>query len=360
MKREFLYIAAVALIFTACSKQEDPADSPEPQSMVIGFNADVEQNKAGLVYNDFVVGDVLGVMGYEVRTSTWQDDEYPTLMHNASLTKQDVDGAINYVYNPQKYWSDAPYKARFFGYYPHSSAVESGTVTPSPITTAGYPYVTVVLGGSKQPIDFLAAQTALVSNNDNANVKLAFKHQLSKLIFKVKATGLGEGLNSGDTRKMYINALMIKNIQNKAVFQFDGTAAIGQWRDHSTEAVDATSGATINTSSIFTEVGTDWQDLLDPRGTAGQDSYLLMIPQQYDNVELSVISTIERLNPNGGCEDHIIATKRIPLSVNWEAGKVYTYYIEFAFSEVKEGDLILTMNVQDWVTGHEINTEIGN
>lgn len=366
MKNNIFYAITIAgLIATSCT-EKSYIDDIVTEPAVINFEAQLgRQTRAGYLDQNsgFSDGDVIGVFGYQKNaTAPWANNELPLLMHNITLTRQTFDdgtsSVVNYVYYPQRLWPNLPNKARFFAYYPHNSSVTTGAITPSPETHAGYPYVEVALGLSHTPIDFVTAQTDLMDRTAGTTgdgVTFTFGHRLSKLFFKVKASGLSTGLGAEETRKMYINQLAVKNIYNKAKYTFyDGTVPInGAWSEHTTAEIDATSGATLLSNSIMAEVGETYQDLIDPHGLG---AYLLMIPQISDNIEIEVIYTVERLNKSGGCEDHLIVTRRFPVSVNWQSGKVYTYYLEFGFLEINESAIKLSLSVADWIAGgYDIN-----
>lgn len=343
MTKIVLITAIVATVLSACSPSDELIATERVGT--IGFTARVAQTRLSFVETGFTDGDVIGVMGYEIAASgEWQNNETPDVMHDVQLMRQTYEGVANYAYQPLRMWPDAPSKARFFAYYPHSSSVATGTITPSPASFGGYPYVAVALGVSPEPIDFLVAQTDAISNGANQDIALNFTHQLAKLKFRVKATGLETGV-LGDERRAYLSQLKIKNAFNKSVYVFDASGGYWDTTQNAVEGLDAVSGATLKISPAFVPMANDWEDLIDPYGVG---SYLLMIPQTVAHIELEVEYIIEQVKAEGGYENRIVSTKKIPISVDWKAGQEYTYFIEFAFSEIKGDNLQVGFTVTNW------------
>lgn len=352
MRKTYLIAATLAAVLSSCSKSDESVLQGGVAGP-IGFTSRMAHSRAGYVESGFADGDVIGVLGYEIPApGVWQNSETPDVMHDARLVRQTYEGIANYVYHPLRMWPDAPSKARFFAYHPHSSSVVAGAITPSPASLGGYPYVKVILGFSADPIDFLVAQTKEIVNGTNERVALNFSHRLSKLKFKVKASGLETGV-AGDERRVYLSQLKIKNAFNQSVYVFDADGGAWDEAQSRVEGLDAVSGATLKVSPIFAPLSSDWEDLIDPYGIG---AYLLMIPQRRAYVELEVLYTLERVT-EGGLDERVVSTQSIPISVDWKPGQEYTYYLEFAFSDIKGDGLHIGFTIADW-EGREVSTEI--
>lgn len=346
MKTNKLILILLSIVFFSCSEKQEGGELPSGPP--IRFNADVEISKSAFVEGStFADGDEIGVLGYQLPDGVWANNVTPELMYNSRLIKV---ASGSYRYDPMVSWPLIG-KVKFFAYYPHSSFATAGAVTPSPVFNQDYPHVTVVLGKSDDPIDFLTAESDPKGYAETTNgvVNFTFKHRLAKIQYQAKVIELD------NTHNLYINRLRVRNIYNKAVFQFDDTG--GQWTNAGNESIpDAISGATLKLQPTASAVDkNDFKDLIMSNGTS---AYVLMLPQTYDNSELEITYTLEYLKPEGGCEYHIMGTKTIPFSIDWKQGKVYTYQLEFAFKEVSGIQVGLNFSVKDWVERTPIDTEI--
>ncbi len=346
--KQILWAALCIAALTGCSKENDTDRGPR----MISF--DVQQRvqqytRADYIEKDtFAMNDRIGVLGYALPTGSWTGSETPALMYNSELTKI---ASKTFRYNPMVPWPSTG-KVCFFAYYPYSASVTEGIITPSPLTQSGYPSVTVVLGKSEEPIDFMTGTIAATDYaTSGGTINFRFNHRLSKLLFKAKAPKLVK-----DTL-LYINSLRIRNVYNKATYNFSKET----WSDPGNESTtDAVSGATLKFNSATQAVGSaDYTDLL---AASKNEAYILMLPQTYPNTELEIGYTLEFLKSAGGCEYHVVGTKTFPIAVDWEMGKVYIYRFEFTLSEVSGIDVKVKVmretSDSEWKEETLVDTEI--
>ena len=366
MRSKLIGIMFLTASLISCSKEGDNQGKVSDKH-IINFNAGITnkyddgiatgRSSSYQEADTFAVGDRIGVLAFTHPSGDWQGTETPSFMYNSELTKIEKE---TFRYNPMTAWPTVG-KVSFFAYYPYSEAVTQGIITPSPVSHAGYPSVTVVLGKSSEPIDFMTAQkemTNFAANNQGA-IRFTFAHRLAKLYFQSRFI-----CDEKDTH-LYINSLKIKNVYNKAVYTFmDATAGMGNWTDHGNEStVDAVTGATIqmNSSPHAVSENEEYKDILLPsKSDANARAYVLMLPQEYPNAELEIGYMIRYLKSDGGCEYDVMGTKTLPITVKWEMGQVYTYQFEFVFVDILGIDVKVNIlnNDAEWVDKN-ISTEMG-
>lgn len=342
-------LAAVTLL-SACNKSE--IDTPHALT-AIGFDATQEAiTRASSVLAE---GASFGVLAYNCPNDYFYSDlSLPDLLYNARVERYVSEGAAGYRYLPSANWPSVG-KVVFAAYYPHSSSVAAGSITPTPFTQTGAPSFTIELGREKGPIDFATSvvgpiqQTTGIDDppgtpaRSNSYVNFNFTRHMSYISFRAKA------VNMEPNTRLFISYLTIKNVPKKGLFRMEDES----W---TTDEVDATSGATLNlTSSSFPISETAFTDLVRLNTTT--PVAISVFPYQSEEVELNIIYTLEYLLPSGGCEYYIIGTKRIPLSAHWQAGKQHIYDLEFAFNEVFGDKVNFDITVTPWKTT-DVNTSI--
>lgn len=337
----------VFLLLAACSKEE-PIVNPD-NSPAIGFRTD----GVGAITRVAVPideGATFGVLAYTCPTGTFDPINHtPNLLYNARVEKYVSEGVTTgYIYNPTVHWP-ATGKVQFAAYYPHSSSLAAGTITPSPFTSVGLPKFTVVMGLERGSVDFATSVVgpigAVVSGSDPADtpartdnyVNFTFKRHMSYISFRAKA------INIPANTRMFIHQITLHNIYRKGTYNLT-SASTDKWEDR---GIDGTTGATLSIASIGVPVSsTDFKDIVNPNSTTGVT--LSVIPQTYDNVEITVLYSIEYLKPDGGCEHSVVASKTIPMTVDWQEGKQHIYDIEFAFNEVYGENALFHFTVKPW------------
>lgn len=351
------------LLAVSCSKEETSYLHLPTGTHPVTFTSDGVTSRADALpqpdagYEFFPEGSSIGVFAYTLPDGVFdEDNSTPDLLYNASLTKLPTGG---YLYNPVAHWP-ASGKVRFAAYYPCSHSLEPGTITVTPFTASGLPEITVDLKKTKGKLDFSVAvldPIAPIAGTDpvgtptrnDYSVNFRFKRKISELFFRARVVDIPLLTN------LYINAISIKNIYTKGVYNMKSDS----WSY--AQDVDGVSGATIafgssgtpvNTEGVFTDIISPGNETLDNR-----ESSLVMFPQTYENVELSILYTLEYLKADGGCEYRIIGTKKIPISIKWEAAKMYVYDLEFGFYEILGEKVPFKLTVKDWVK-KEIGTTI--
>lgn len=347
------------LLAVSCSKEQNMV--PEGKH-VIEFTSDGVASRADVApkldqgYELFPDGSSMGVFAFTLPDGIFDDENStPNLMYNSSLTKLTTGG---YLYNPVAHWPEKG-KVRFAAYYPYSGSLTPGVITVTPYTAAGLPDITLDLEKSKGKIDFSVAvlePIAPIATTDPAGsvvrndyqVNFRFKRKISELFFRARVVNIDPLTN------LYLNAISIKNIYTKGVYSMKSDT----WSYP--QNVDGVSGATITFGSAGTPVSNnDFIDIIAPgnEGLDNRENSLAMFPQTYENMELNIVYTLEYMKSEGGCEYRIIGTKRMPISIEWEAGKMYVYDLEFGFYEIVGEKIPFKLTVKDWEK-KEIGTTI--
>lgn len=288
----------------------------------------------GPAYEQFEDGAMLGVFAY---TANADDGTYttPDLLYNGTLTKQTLEGLVSYQCNPAAHWPTTG-KAMFAAYYPYNGSVAEGSITLSPQSSPGLPLISLELGKESGKIDFCVATagpltpapdasspTDIVEREENY-VNFIFHRKLAEVVFRGKTTNLN------DLTKLYINAVRIRNVHKAGTYDLNTDT----WS--TSDNVDAVSGATIKMATGGSPMPDDKFDyIINPGSANASDASIVMIPQEYDNVEFEITYTLEYLKPSGGCEYRIVGTKRTPLTVEWKPGYRYYYDLEFGFYEAE-------------------------
>lgn len=344
------------LPITGCS-EENSSEQPEA-APAIQFTTQGIPTTREITYEEFSDGTVLGVFAYRSGDEDGSINQ-PDLLYNGSLTRTTTEGLVSYQSNPAVHWPSATGKVYFAAYSPHNSSVAAGTILLSSSIWAGKPEFTIELGIEHQKLDFAVAEVGPIPPTyDSANpkdtivrksnyVNFRFNRKLSEVVFRAKTT------NINDLTRLYINSVTIKNIYKKGIYKMETKS----W-DLSAENVDGVTGATLKLSNSGSPVPeNEFGYIMNPSATSARGASVVMIPQKYNNVELDVAYTIEYLKATGGCEYRIIGTKKVPLTVDWQPGRLYVYDLEFGFFEAEGEKTNFSFQVSEWIN-KDISTDI--
>lgn len=180
-KKLFLgLLAAAAVSFTAC--QKDEVISEMPQDEAIGFGTYVgrdAQTKASVIDETALGTQGLGVFAYYTGTSDYASTTKPEFMYNEKVY---VEGG-NWKYDNIKYWPGNSEQVSFFAYAPYVRAKDAKITALPAADVAGDPTIgfTVPATVSEQ-IDLLYATPVTDVYQDL--VTLNFNHALSRIGFK--------------------------------------------------------------------------------------------------------------------------------------------------------------------------------
>ncbi|MBR1950135.1 MAG: fimbrillin family protein [Bacteroidales bacterium] len=263
-KKLFLgLLAAAAVTFTAC--QKDEVINEVPQDQAIGFGTYVgrdAQTKASVTdLNAMKLGpyEGFGVFAYYTGNTDYDNSATSAFMHNVN-----VDYSTSWSYTNPKFWpgKTEDYKISFFAYAPFN---KSGITVPSgPIT--GDPTINFTTPEMANQYDLLYATPVKNTyyNDDtkieDGTVKFTFGHALSRI-----------GLKAATARTDY--KVTISSVVIKGKFKKSGTLNLntGNW-DNNTAAGDETS-YTLNTFTNATNLSNTGGVAITPI-----DQYLMIIP----------------------------------------------------------------------------------
>ena len=352
-------VACALLLATSCANEEipSPTDGPAITFLSDGVTSRADETpfpEAG--YELFPDGAVMGIFAYTLSDGVFdENNSTPDLLYNASLTKLTTGG---YLYNPMAHWPVGG-KVRFAAYHPHSGSLAPGAITLTPSTVSGLPEITLDLNKVTDKVDFSVAVlepiAPLISNDppgtparNDYQVNFRFKRKISELFFRAKVVDMPPLIN------LYINMISVKNIYTKGIYNMKKE----QWSYP--EDIDGLTGATIALGASGTRVDkNDFIDIISPgnEGLTNRANSVVMLPQTYDHMELDIIYTLEYMKSEGGCEYRIVGKKKMPLSIAWEPGKMYSYDLEFNFNGIVGEQIPFRVSVKDWEK-KEIDTTI--
>ena len=348
MRKIVLGLAAMALIFTSCSKDETTAvNSSNPDA--IGF--EMSTGIARATSNNLVSlqGDAAGFGVYAVGSTTPALIANQGYKWNTTDTKWEWDGTPNM-------WPAATsgeYPISFYAYYPKAGV----TLAAGALTNA----YTVAATAAAQ-VDYLAAnQLAVASRPSSSNVALAFKHILSKIDFKVAV---------GADMTVKVQSIAIKNVGNAGTFNF-ATLAWSAAPTTFTSGYDYLSTAkpaqSYTTTAGTAVTGTSGSLMLMPQNISTRTAWdptasgaVAPVAQAYIEVVYRVVGTSSGDDVVGYTEaqDHpnystgspylpvpaadspLFVKVGYPLPTNWLMSSAYTYTIYLGDPDASGGNLI--------------------
>lgn len=335
MKKKLFFglLAAAAVSFTAC--QKDEVISEVPQDQAIGFGTYVgrdAQTKADIT-NEGAMEDTdyagFGVFAYYTASEVYANTFTHDFMNN-----QPVKWDSKWDYNPKKYWPGGTNKVSFFAYAPYTDVTSTPTEN---ITSFGYentdngnPTLNFsVANNVNNQIDLLYAtpKTDLTSGK----VDFVFNHALSRIGFKVKT--------SNDQYRITVTEITLT-----ANFNNSGTLNLstGYWSNESS----GNRAYTLNSFTPANITSTDGEEI-----SAGQ-GYAMVIPTDLTSTKIQIRVTYEYQSKVSATQ-WSSAVEKIQsgsVGVDLEKGNAYTFVLT-----LDPGTAIVfdVTNVTDWSTPTE-------
>ncbi|MDR1503826.1 MAG: fimbrillin family protein [Prevotella sp.] len=298
-KFKLLSLAIIALLFAACSNDDDTDSSGNRKAITfntsIGGTVTSQAKASGSSWDS---GDAIGVY---MKTGTGLSN----IVGNGANKKYTTPGTGNF--SPATTNADALYypedgnNVDFIAYYPYTASIVNNVYK-----------VDVTTQSSQEAIDLLYSGNASGLNKNNTTANLNFEHQLVKIVFTVNA---GNGITSlGDLK------VTLKNTNTKADFALD-TKTLSEADSKADIALKMTTGAQQATAEGI---------ILPSTSTAGR---------------------IVTFTTSQG-----VFTWEVPSTVVFEAGKKNSYNVEL---KLGGGNGVFSNGtITDWGTGSSENIVI--
>lgn len=332
MKKKLLLglLAAAAVSFTACQKNE--VISEMPQDNAISFNTYLgrgAQTKGSIVEIDQLEAQGFGVFAYYTANTTYPNDNTayaPSFMNNEKVSFESSE----WKYTNTKYWpgnSDA-YKVSFFAYAPYTE-IGNGPAPTKNITAFGTTGTGENTGKGDATLSFTVANTVSEQvdllyatpvkdrwNGDisiqnptytEQKVKFTFNHALTRIGFKVKTARADYRVNiSSITLEGDFNTVGILNLNT------------GAWSEEDNES---TSDSYELSFSTATNINSTEGIAID-----ANEGYVMTIPTNFtsNNLSVTVNYTYEYNVSSGVWAAPVNDEKTGTVSTNFEKGKAYT------------------------------------
>lgn len=210
--KNYLIIATAALIFAACSNNEnelvDGTDGPVP----VEFRASVGVTETRAIDQTWSATDAIGI--FMVKTGESLVPEY--ISEGAENIRYVVDAtSTSGAFTPDGttiYYPMDDSKVDFYAYYPQ------GSVTKEETTTHYLYAINVASQANQEALDLLYSNDVKGKKKTDKTAALHFKHQLCKVILTVEP---GTGVSAGD-----ISGLTVKVNAQNTTSTFNLTAGI--------------------------------------------------------------------------------------------------------------------------------------
>lgn len=389
-KKLFLgLMAAAAVSFTACQKDEVlnevPQDQPIEFGTYVGRGALTKVNTS--IDN---VGELaekhFGVFAYYTQTGNYSITESPiNFMYNQEVKGTASNATYNWTYSPVKYWPNNPgEKISFFAYAPFDINGGADNITAIELqatNSTGDPKVTyIVQEDCNKHVDLVYSKSNnidLTKQTIEGTVKFDFAHALSRIGFSAQilndivaddktgenndneSTNENNAIKTGETTVTIEEIELIGKFTKKSVLNLNG----GTWEDVDNLTED---NFTITNTNLYNYKTSSTNTLatktsLNTNGEAADKGFLMVIPQYFDGssedkalqirVKYTVKTTDENLN--GG---YSIITNNItsaPFSINFKQGNAYNFHLQLGLTSVK-----LSATVSTWEDGGDIAVNV--
>lgn len=344
MKKIVLGLAAMALIFASCSKDEATSTNNNiANPNAVGFEMGTGKiSRATSSTLTTLEGDAAGIGVYATYKST--PVQY---INNIPYIYDDTESKWGWNGNDQLWPDAADYPINFYAYHP-----KSGTTLTSALT---YEYT---VGAVASQVDYLAAnKTGITIKPSNAKAALDFKHIMSQIKFQV---AVGTGVTAE------VQSIAIRNVGNKATFNYatmawNAAPAAGSYTNSyqyatvakvannsftATTAADVTgdNGALILMPQDLRSLG--W-DAAHATGAPTTQTYIEVVYRVYetatgkDIVGFTDATDHPKYTELSGTTTGALYVKvGYGLPTNWEKNKSYTYILHLGDPEFDGGKLI--------------------
>lgn len=332
MKKKLLLglLAAAAVSFTACQKNE--VISEMPQDNAISFNTYLgrgAQTKGSIVEIDQLKAQGFGVFAYytgQTTMSAYASDPgipaTPNFMNNVKVTHKDWNQAEDdnpnnntWGYENIKYWPNTSGdKISFYAYGPYDNSENAIT-----IDVAGKkPVLTYTVDNdisNHMDVLFAPAQEDQTKTDDPIN--FVFAHALSRIEFEVKTA-------ADYTSNATIN---LSNVSLSGAIYPSGTLALGG------STVDWTEAAAVSKTFSITDTRAITSAPRTVETDAGTTDYIMIIPQNFtsNNLTLSVTYTVQYTDPSQTITNTVT---KDDVAINFEQGKAYKIIIKVGMDAV--------------------------
>lgn len=365
-KKLFLgLMAAAAVSFTACQKDEVlnevPQDQPIEFGTYIGRDA---QTKASVINLDALKEKGFGVFAYYTGQNSYDEaNSTPNFMYNEQITWS----TNAWTYNPVKYWPNNPNdKVSFFAYAPYAATNNDSKIKFNLVdadTKGDFEVKYVIPETVTEQIDLLYANNNNINKTKQSitgNINFQFKHALSRVGFKVESVidevnnqNNGATPDTDNQNKDYIatNATIVKVEEvelianNKFFASGDLNLNGGTWtktyadRTHASYKLGSS-----NFEATVADNVTKSAQLLNKA-----DSYMMLIPANLtdatEGIKIRVkytVTTTDAKLPNGKSEIVNDITSE-SFAFNFDQGKAYNFVLHLGMTSVK-----LTADVEGW------------
>ena len=339
-KKLFLgLLAAAAVSFTAC--QKDEVISEMPQDNAIGFGTYVgrdAQTKATSINNAASLQTAsttngFGVFAYYTENSSWDGESSkfnPNFMNNINV-KYNTD----WTYNPLRYWPKSGNDViSFLAYYPYKEGTVLKSTKEGDVTTYSTKIDFELNDNIKEQVDLM--YHSIYENTDNLNngvqnqvddVSFNFAHALSRIGFKV-TTGNVTNTNTNITINKV--TLSFTNSGNKGIYtsgELDIKA--GTWacvtkvqKDFVWSATTETNAGSFNTNTVT--VGNSIDQLNH------DDSYLMIPPVNEAKYTITVNYSVK--TDNGATVNNTYTSDENEITL--QSGKAYTFVLNIGLTAI--------------------------
>ena len=276
-------LAVAAVLLSGCRKGH-----PERGAIALDARSEwTDLTKATLLRGASLATVEIGTSAF-LYEGDWTDALTPNYFHNVPFRYQ---GAF-WIPEVSYYWPGSGRNLRLFCYAPYDAASVSDQ------EKAGAPSVRFTVADEPaRQVDLLVADTGTMDGVERQAVTVNFSHALCAVRFAIKA-----GSRSGLLRGLEMGGLYDSASRSLAW----GSA----WTSFSGDASYALEGRFRYTSS------SEDLNLFD-----ADTGILLLLPQTRNNVWLRAFYEVQG-------EEDVREIKAGPITVNWEAGRIYTYTLD--------------------------------
>lgn len=354
-KKLFLgLLAAAAVSFTACQKDEVISEVPQDQAIEFGTYVGRDaMTKGSIVELDEVETNGFGVYAYYTEESAFSTPSaLPNFMNNTQVTFNNT----NWVYSPLKYWpNENNHKISFFAYAPYDANKTLSGTNYSPTITYK------VDNDITKHTDILYANAVEDQTKQTINdkVKFEFFHALSRIGFNVEAVvdevnadnDLSDDSGSANTNDIDANTeIVVKSVTLSGNFIPEGeldlatstgvnnTSNTPSWTSETAVSKTFTLDKD-NFKSPTTNPSTEGQKVTKDKAQLNDDNdYLMIIPQNFnsDQVNISIVYEVKTTDNNNNANSSVIEnTISKSFNFNFEAGKAYMFNLHIGMTSVK-------------------------
>lgn len=335
MKQKLLLglLAAAAVSFTACQKNE--VISEMPQDNAISFNTYLgrgAQTKGSIVELDQLKTQGFGVFAYytgQKTMSAYASDPgipaTPNFMNDVKVTFQ----AEEWKYTGTKYWpkNDAE-KLSFYAYGPYDSSDDNAISIDA---TSKKPVLTYTVDNNiSNHMDVLFTPAQEDKTVTNKNSVMAFVHALSRVEFEVKTAN-----TYSDYTINLVSVTLSGNIHPSGTLDLGGNTANWDKASAETKSFSITDNRLIESAARRVETN------------QGTPDYIMILPQDFtgtgNELNLNVQYYVKYLS-----ETAVLNNVDKQVSINLEQGKAYKIIINISMDEVT-----FTASMTPWDENHD-------